>query len=268
MAGRRSPVTDVRELVRRLRMGEPDRRIARDLGVSRNTVARYRGWAQQRGLLTGELPPLGRARPRGDRGGSELCPDVRDAASESQDGSPGRARFGRGVLGAYRRAHRVSDAQRHVRGRLGVRDALVRTRTRYIALIRARLRQDGWRMPTGTAEGFTRRVLALPLPGRLRSEIAPLLAVMRQVNHQVAYSDERIAALTATDARVRRLQSLSNIGPVTAAAFVAALDDAQRFRRAHQVEAYVGLVPREWRSRTYSRAARQSVAVCAAQRDM
>jgi transposase len=152
------------------------------------------------------------------------------------------------VLGAYRPAHRLSDGQRHVRGRLGVRDALVRTRTRYIALIRARLRQDGWRVPTGSAEGFSRRVLALPLPGRLRSEVAPLLAVMRQVNRQVEYSDERIAALTATDARVRRLQSVPSIGPVTAAAFVAALDDAQRFRRAHQVEAYVGLVPREWSS--------------------
>ena len=58
MAGRRSPVTDIRELVRRLRMGEPDRRIARDLGMSRNTVARYRAWAEPRGLLTGELPPL------------------------------------------------------------------------------------------------------------------------------------------------------------------------------------------------------------------
>src|SRR5262245_36020175 len=58
MAGRRSPVTDVRELVRRLRMGEPDRRIARDLGMSRNTVGRYRAWAESRGLLTGELPPL------------------------------------------------------------------------------------------------------------------------------------------------------------------------------------------------------------------
>lgn len=30
------------------------------------------------------------------------------------------------VLGAYRRAHRLSDPQRHVRGRLLVRDALVR----------------------------------------------------------------------------------------------------------------------------------------------
>jgi transposase len=152
------------------------------------------------------------------------------------------------VLGAYRPAHRLSDAQRHVRGRLGVREALVRTRTRYIAVIRSRLRQDGWRVPTGSAEGFSRRVLALPLPGRLRSEVAPLLAVMQHVNAQLAYSDERIGALTGTDARVRRLRSVPQVGPVTAAAFVAALDDARRFRRAHEVEAYLGLVPQEWSS--------------------
>jgi transposase len=42
-------------------------------------------------------------------------------------------------LGAYRPTHRLSDAQRHVRGRLTVRDALVRTRTGYISVIRARL---------------------------------------------------------------------------------------------------------------------------------
>jgi transposase len=36
--------------------------------------------------------------------------------------------------------------------------------------------------------------------------------------------------------------------PVTAAAFLAAVDDAQRFRHAHQLEAYLGLVPREYSS--------------------
>src|SRR5262245_12961466 len=40
-------------------------------------------------------------------------------------------------LGAYRPAHRLSDAQRHVRVRLTVRDAMVRTRKRYISLMRA-----------------------------------------------------------------------------------------------------------------------------------
>jgi hypothetical protein len=56
MAGRRSPVTDVREILRRLQLGEPDRRIARDLGVSRNTVARYRDWAAPHQLLECRLP--------------------------------------------------------------------------------------------------------------------------------------------------------------------------------------------------------------------
>jgi transposase len=56
------------------------------------------------------------------------------------------------LLGAYRPAHRLSDPQRHVRGRLLVRDALVRTRTRYISVIRALLRQHGYRVPSGSAD--------------------------------------------------------------------------------------------------------------------
>jgi transposase len=152
------------------------------------------------------------------------------------------------LLGAYRPAHRLSDAQRHVRGRLGVRDALVRTRTRYISLIRPLLRQQGYRVPSGSAEGFVHRASALALPGRLLSLIAPLLAVMQHLNRQLAYSDEVIERIAVQDVRVQRLRSVPSIGPVTAAAFVATLDEAQRFHHAHQVEAYLGLVPREFSS--------------------
>ncbi len=149
------------------------------------------------------------------------------------------------LLGAYRPAHRLSDAQRHVRGRLLVRDAVVRTRTRSISLIRALLRQQGYRVPSGSAEAFERRVSAMMLPGRLLSTIAPLLAIMRPLNAQLAYSDAVIEQVTAADERVQRLRTVPSIGPVTAAAFVATIDDVRRFRRAHQVEAYLGLVPRE-----------------------
>src|SRR5262249_24794350 len=83
------------------------------------------------------------------------------------------------------------------------------------------------------------------LPGRLRSEVAPLLAVMRHLQPSLAYSDERIAAVTATAERVRRIQRVPPVGPVTAAAFVAALDEALRFHRGDEVEAFLGLVPRE-----------------------
>ena len=151
-------------------------------------------------------------------------------------------------LGAYRPAHRLSDRQRHVRGRLGVRDALVHTRTRYISIIRALLRQHGYRVPSGSARSFIQRVQGLPLPGRLRSVVAPLLAVMRLLNQQLAYSDATIEHLAIQDPRVPRLRSVPSIGPVTAAAFLAAIDDAARFPHAHQLEAYLGLVPRAYRS--------------------
>lgn len=149
------------------------------------------------------------------------------------------------LLGAYRPAHRLSDPQRHVRGRLLVRDALVRTRPRYISLARALLRQHGYGVASGSAEAFPTRVRALALPGSLLSLIAPLLAVMRHLNRQLAYCDDTIERVTAHDERLQRLRTVPSVGPVTAAAFVATVDDVQRFRSAHQLEAYLGLVPRE-----------------------
>lgn len=56
MAGRRADVLEIRELIRRVQLGEPDRRIARDLQVSRKTVSKYRAWARQQGLASGPLP--------------------------------------------------------------------------------------------------------------------------------------------------------------------------------------------------------------------
>jgi hypothetical protein len=49
-------VLEIRELIRRLQLGESDRQIARDLQVSRKTVSKYRGWAQQDDVLTAPLP--------------------------------------------------------------------------------------------------------------------------------------------------------------------------------------------------------------------
>jgi transposase len=64
-------------------------------------------------------------------------------------------------LGAYRATHRTSAAQRTVRAQLAVREALVRTRTRYISVLRAVLRRDGVRVPSGGAATFGQRVQTL-----------------------------------------------------------------------------------------------------------
>jgi transposase len=70
-------------------------------------------------------------------------------------------------------------------------------------------------------EAFLDGAAAMPLPGPLRSLIAPLLAVMLPLNRQLAHCDEVIDHLAAHDPRVQRLRTVPSIGPITAAAFVA-----------------------------------------------
>ena len=88
-------------------------------------------------------------------------------------------------LGAYRPAHRSSDSSRALRAQVAVREALVQTRTRHISLIRALLRQQGYRMRSGGGATFADRVGELDLPEGLRVQMAPLLEVMRSVNAQL-----------------------------------------------------------------------------------
>ena len=152
-------------------------------------------------------------------------------------------------LGAYRPVHRLSDAQRHVRAELAVRDTLVRTRTRCVAVLKAFVRRDGLRLPPSEAERVATKFAVLDATGAvseaLRAEVAPLLTMLAPLNTQIAEADRRIAALAAADARVQRLATAPGVGPITATAFVATLDDVGRFRDAHQVMAYLGLVPSE-----------------------
>ena len=78
MAGRRLMTLDVREIVRRLKIGQTDRAIRRDLGVARKTIAKYRALAQRQGLLDGPLPDPGDL----DRLLGQMVPEA-PAASQS-----------------------------------------------------------------------------------------------------------------------------------------------------------------------------------------
>jgi hypothetical protein len=70
------------------------------------------------------------------------------------------------LLGAYRPAHRLCDPQRHVRAGcwFGTPPS---EHARDISVIRALLRQQGYRVPSGSAENFIQRVQRLPLPRAL-----------------------------------------------------------------------------------------------------
>lgn len=151
-------------------------------------------------------------------------------------------------LGAYRPIHRASAAQRHVRAQLAVRDALIRTRSRYVSVVRALTRRDGLRVPTGQPEHLERHLGTLALEPGLAGELAPLRVVLGPVNAEIARADALLAQTAGADPLIARLCSVPQIGPVTAVAFVATLDDVTRFRTAHQVQGYLGLTPREYSS--------------------
>ncbi|MFN2417262.1 MAG: hypothetical protein ABR603_19150 [Pyrinomonadaceae bacterium] len=72
-------------------------------------------------------------------------------------------------LGAYRPAHRTSDRQRHVRAQLAVREAMVRTGSRYVPPISALLRRDRLRIRnSGYVPSSLKRLACLELPAALR----------------------------------------------------------------------------------------------------
>src|SRR5262245_34034587 len=150
--------------------------------------------------------------------------------------------------GTYRVAHRRSARQHEVQCRLNVRQELTQARTRAISLTRSITRAAGLRIQSGRAETFLTRLAALDMPTSMKATLSPLRSVIEILDDELASADEQFAALVGTDPIVKRLTTLPGVGPITASAFVAALDVASRFERASRVTSYLGLVPREYSS--------------------
>lgn len=148
-------------------------------------------------------------------------------------------------LGIYRPAHRCSEAQRHIKGMLSTRENLVRSRAKQISLCRALTRQQGYRVSSGATETFAKRLGRLELPEGVRQQVGPLLRVMAVINEEIERLDAQLSLEAHKDELARLLQSMPAVGPVTALAFRAVIDQAERFDSGKKVACYLGLVPSE-----------------------
>ena len=140
----------------------------------------------------------------------------------------------------FRRAHRVSAPQRDVRRRLRVRDQLVHMRRQAINLLRAQLRSEGVRVPTGAAETFVARFTASAASAAVRDAMAPLLEVLAAIAPLIAQAEQWTRRAAAADPVARRLMTAPGVGPVVALAFQATVDDVGRFATPGAVTAYLG----------------------------
>ncbi len=137
-----------------------------------------------------------------------------------------------------------------------LRKRLVSERVRTQNRIRGVLVSQGLSSPRGfsawTEAGLNGiATLALPLaecaPDQLwRGELSVLLERLRSLEEQVHLTETRLDGLAKGDHRVRLLLSIPGVGPRTAEVIAVHLPDAKRFRRADEVSAYAGLVPRQY----------------------
>jgi transposase len=127
------------------------------------------------------------------------------------------------------------------------RETLVRTRTVLVNRVRSYLRSrigERLRATPDTLPAKVRRALVDDAEG-LPAHLERLLVVLETLRTQIAEADAELKALARADIRMRRLMTVPGVGPVTAARFVAALDDVDRFPNAASVASYLGLIPGE-----------------------
>jgi transposase len=95
-----------------------------------------------------------------------------------------------------------------------------------------------------------------------RGHLEMELQQLDELCQRIVQLDEKLDAIGASDARVRRLRTIPGVGPRLSELVVAMLDNPHRFANARQVSAYAGLVPRRYQSGEMDRSGRISKAGC------
>jgi transposase len=88
----------------------------------------------------------------------------------------------------------------------------------------------------------------LPDDPVVRDLLEGLLRTLAALRDQRRVFDRQLAKFARENETCRRLTSAPGVGPLTAIAFAAAVEDPSRFRRASDVGAYLGLTPKRYQS--------------------
>jgi len=151
--------------------------------------------------------------------------------------------------GFFKPVHVKSLPAHAVRALIMARKKLVGQRITIENQIRGLAVVFGARLPRGLSPAFVQQVLAMSdgIVG-LSSAMRGLVAARDAVLAAIAAIDADMKRLVRASDACRRLMTIPGVGPLTALAFTAAVDDPARFRRSRDIGAYLGLVPRRYQS--------------------
>ncbi len=138
--------------------------------------------------------------------------------------------------GWYKEVQVKSVSCHEIRALLNGRAQLVKIKCDLENQIRGLLKNLGLHIGKAGGNVFHRRAEELVGDYRLLQEaVRPLLGVREIVRREIAGLTCRLLAMARDNDESRRLMTVPGIGPITALAFHAAIDEPSRFRRSRSV---------------------------------
>jgi transposase len=151
--------------------------------------------------------------------------------------------------GWFRQVHVKSRQARLWRSLLVARRTVLNEMRTIENVVRAVLREAGLKLGTPGRAAFAGRVRELAHDNaHVTAIVEPLLTVISTMLDQLAHLTRQVLAIVRGEAVCRRLMSVPGVGPITALAFRATIDQPARFRRSRDVGAHLGLTPARYQS--------------------
>ena len=151
--------------------------------------------------------------------------------------------------GWYRSVHVKSPSCRSWRALLTARRMVLNKRRDLENGIRALLREAGLKVGTPSRKDFPARVRELAADDAVLAGLAEsLLSVVAVMTQEVEALTKRVLDEVKVEPTCRRLMTVPGVGPLTALAFRATIDQPDRFRKSRDVGAHLGLTPRRYQS--------------------
>ena len=151
--------------------------------------------------------------------------------------------------GWYRAVHVKSKASRTWRSLLVARRAVLNEMRSIENVVRALLRETGVKLGTPSRKDFVDRTRELTAGDPVLTRLTePLLTILTTMLHGFAKLTKQVLDIVRNEPVCRRLMSAPGVGPITALAFRATIDQPARFAKSRDVGAHLGLTPRRYQS--------------------
>ena len=151
--------------------------------------------------------------------------------------------------GWYRAVHVKNPSCRAWRALLTARRMVLNKRRDIENGIRALLREVGLKVGTPSRKDFPARVRELAADDPVLMSLAEsLLSVIEVMTREVERLTKRAIDEVRVEPTCRQLMTVPGVGPLTALAFRATIDQPGRFRKSRDVGAHLGLTPRRYQS--------------------